>query len=119
MNAAQRLALIKARFKQPPSIIDKPKGMHAEAHPNHPRQNVRKLCPRIPAKNCFCLSGQFFGGNLFTKRPDWMKSADLVAAEPFKPAFRKQPHALTKIAEKWGSLKRQPVSERPIELQRP
>lgn len=103
MNAADRLEIIRARLGRKTFRSKPAKGMflasHTEAKPAV-RQKSHKAGPKKP---------QTFRGwpqiKPDTKRaPGWFKEPEAREKE-WRPEFRRGPHELTRIAEKWKTLK--------------
>jgi hypothetical protein len=104
VDAIQRLALIRARLSPATPPIAKPKGIHCVASGEAPVTKERPLPYARIAKGI----GSTFG---FFQRTDerhkeWVRETDADPMVVFPEKPRHEPHHLTKIAEKWETLKR-------------
>lgn len=101
MNAAERLAMIRARLQKPALAIPRPVGLNRAANPDAPMPVVRKPYVRFlnPSNHNWHVGGEYCPTS--DNRPPWVyqpdKSKRIQCAQ--KRTARK--HHLTQIAEKW------------------
>ena len=106
MNAAERLAMIRARVKKPAPAIPRPVGLNRAANPDAHTPIARKPYVRFlnPANHNWYVGGVYCPTS--DNRPPWVYQPDKPNRVQCGVKRTKRINHLTKIAEKWKSLKR-------------
>lgn len=102
MTTQDRLRVIREKLKKPsPASAPKPGGLHAASHPETPPATKKRKW-RAPTCGHVYLGGPaFLSPKVDFQRNGWLRHVAPVAEREWQPKPRREPHALTKIAEKW------------------
>jgi len=98
MTTAERLELIRERMGKKPFPLAKPAGLFRASDPNAEPRNNRPKPPPAKGRGCYHRVGFGFIRD-FRVRNGVTLEMPAKAAETFKNVIRREPHALTRIAE--------------------
>ncbi len=109
MTKEERMQLIRGRVGGGRSGgVSKPQGVFKSGHPEEcPNARKTGYVKVYRPRNYHAPFGILLGGE--HRRMDWVSAKDEQPRAEVKCKRSKQVSALTKIAERWGELKRQPI----------